>query len=386
MAGAATSAKARRLRAGDEREPVALLCTEEDLTRERRGLADALGRITDVAWLTSPAESLDDAEEDFRRRGFEPGLLVAPDVHGRCLPRGVERARCPTAILHIDSFSGTRKRAEISRLFDVAVVFHPSSVAALRRLGIEHVAFMPHAFDPTRVRLRRATEARSVDIAFVGRTSPSLYDERLAVLRMLRASEHRVSIEDGLSYEGMLALYGEAKIGVNLPRDDYPGDANLRCFEVMGAGAMLVTRSPSELEEMGFEEGEDFVGYATRTDLAETLRRLLSPDRERERAAIAGRGQAKVLAEHTYDATARRLLAAVDDPVRAHARRRLVSPIRFSEDVYARHCLACGATSQAIGALSAGPARDWASAPRAKTLARLARAVCGRWVTGQPIR
>jgi spore maturation protein CgeB len=44
------------------------------------------------------------------------------------------------------------------------------------------------------------------------------------------------------TYEEMVKVYQRSKIVVNVGRDDYPQDANLRVFEAMAAGALLITQ------------------------------------------------------------------------------------------------------------------------------------------------
>ena len=54
---------------------------------------------------------------------------------------------------------------------------------------------------------------------------------------------------------------------VNVPRDDYPQDADMRAFEAMAAGCLLVSRVPSEITAVGFHEGVHYVGLDTKTKL-----------------------------------------------------------------------------------------------------------------------
>ncbi len=44
--------------------------------------------------------------------------------------------------------------------------------------------------------------------------------------------------------EEMSVVYKQSKIIFNLSQDDYLQDANLRCFEAMAAGALLITHNP----------------------------------------------------------------------------------------------------------------------------------------------
>ena len=62
----------------------------------------------------------------------------------------------------------------------------------------------------------------------------------------------------------MAKIYKQSKVVVNLSRDDYLQDANLRCFEVMASGALLITPKPTELSEIGFIEGTHYVTFKTK--------------------------------------------------------------------------------------------------------------------------
>ena len=104
----------------------------------------------------------------------------------------------------------------------------------------------------------------------------------------------------------MAEVLGSSKVGVNIPRDDYPRDANLRCFEVMAAGALLITPVPSELSDFGFRDGEHFVGCRTETEMVDLVGHYV--DHEGERCRIAHAGRELTLREHTYDRRAETLL------------------------------------------------------------------------------
>ena len=358
---------------------IVLLCTQQELTRERRGLASALARIADVRWLPHRLPTVQQVLE----RVPDAQLLIAPDVHGGYLPRGIESAPCPTVLLHIDSFSGARQRAETSQLFDLSVVFHPRSVQEIGAGGRNAVLLVSHAIDAGEHAPRDAQDKRPVDVAFVGTLDAPDYAQRAAALRRLAATSPGLALRNGLGYEEMLALYGNAKIGVNVSRDDYPPDANLRCFEVMGSGALLLTGAPSELEAFGFRDGVDYVACSGAEDMAtKAVHFLARPD---ERISIAARGQRRVLAEHTYEVSARRLLAAIDKDLIARARTRAASPPACSADLHARYCIARGYCSEALALLARAPRRQWMSVRRARTMARLMKAVCGRLATGQEV-
>jgi hypothetical protein len=94
----------------------------------------------------------------------------------------------------------------------------------------------------------------------------------------------------------MAAVYGHSKLVLNASIN---GDLNMRVFEAMAAGAMLVTnRIGNGLADL-FEEGTHYVGYSSTPEAMDRIAHYL--DNNDERQAIAHAGQAAVLAHHTYD-------------------------------------------------------------------------------------
>jgi len=74
--------------------------------------------------------------------------------------------------------------------------------------------------------------------------------------------------------EEMARIYRQSKIIVNIARDDFPQDANLRTFEAMATGALLLTSLPTELTEIGFEDGVHFVGFRKEAEIAPLVRNI----------------------------------------------------------------------------------------------------------------
>ena len=115
----------------------------------------------------------------------------------------------------------------------------------------------------------------------------------------------------------------------------------MRVFEVLAAGALLVTSLPSELTDMGFVQGIHFIGYREEQEIAPIIRRFLAD--EAARADIASTARTKVLAEHTYEARARAMLnrlRQVGDRKLAPARQWPESRVRLAYlDFFAAHGL-----------------------------------------------
>jgi hypothetical protein len=90
----------------------------------------------------------------------------------------------------------------------------------------------------------------------------------------------------------------------------------------LASGALLITSLPSELTQLGFQEGTHFVGYQHPAVISSLVRKYLHD--ESARAQIAEAAGALVLAEHTYDRRVDQLLARL-----ASLEKQKLAPARF---------------------------------------------------------
>jgi hypothetical protein len=287
---------------------VVFLCGEDELDKERRGYAQAFRRVAPLHFVPAGA--------DWRAR-LPPNPIVIINPDGRpWLPEGIEQVDAPTAVFHIDTYVTPERRMRWSAMYDYAFVFHPGYDEQFRAAGIPGARLLPHAAE--RDLFGRPESDRRFDVGWVGVTGRSIYGSRDRVLAELQS---RFTMnETGRRYtpEEMADIYCVSKIVVNISRDDFPQDANMRCFEAMAAGALLITKSPSELTALGFEEGSHFVGYRESSEVAGIVAHWLERDSERE--VIARRARNLVLTEHTYDARVATILETVRSGAMAPAR------------------------------------------------------------------
>jgi len=126
---------------------------------------------------------------------------------------------------------------------------------------------------------------------------------------------------------------------VNVTRDEFPPEANMRCYEAMAGGALLITPMPTEVTELGFREGEHFIGWREETEIGDLVQRYLSD--EAKRREIARAGQNLVLREHTFECRKEMLrsnLLKQGDRFFAPARRWPVEKVQLTYlEYYYRH-------------------------------------------------
>ena len=231
------------------------------------------------------------------------GLFYFDSAHS-LFPSGLEHSEIPTVCFHPDTYSFTDRRIRWSAVFDHAVVFHPGYRERFARAGHPGAFLLPHAV--RRAFFEGAERAREFDVGWVGQTAGPLYKTRAEWVPKLAAEFRMNDWTQRFTLEETAAIYQRSHIVVNIGRDDFPQDANLRVFEVLASGALLITSLPSELTQLGFQNGVHFVGYRDHSDLIGIVRRYLADEASRSKIAEAARSLA--LSEHTYDRRAEQLL------------------------------------------------------------------------------
>src|SRR5262249_25693829 len=321
------------------------LCREEHHWKLIPGYADAFRRRGINFVCVDDAIPLDATlDEVVRRSRTAPSVIFHFESAHPLFPIGLEKSEVPTVCFHPDTYAFTERRIRWSTLFDHVAVFHPGYVEQFKKAGHPGALLLPHAvrrdfFDGPEL-------AREIELGWVGQVNGPFYRARAEWLPKIAGECRTNDWSRSYTVREVAETYRRSKIVVNIGRDDFPQDANLRVFEVLASGALLLTSLPSELEQLGFKMGEHFVGYGNPAEISKLARSYLEDEPERTR--IAARGRELVLAEHTYDQRAGELLARLADrgssrqaPARMwpEARARLMAM-----DFYAAHGLmACAA-------------------------------------------
>jgi len=217
-------------------------------------------------------------------------------------PLGLERLPCATTAYLIDTHQGLQWRLDVSQFFDNVLVAQKDDVAAFVAAGHPNARWLPLACAPDIH--SQAQAERDIDVGFVGKLGQSgsrRHDILTRVLPRFRTNDYRTFQPP----RAMGAIYGRSKIVFNASIN---GDLNMRVFEALAAGALLVTdRIGNGLGDL-FQEGIHYVGYASADEAIEAIAHHLAHPAERERIAAAGMQLA--LARHTYAQRWRDLEAA----------------------------------------------------------------------------
>jgi spore maturation protein CgeB len=197
----------------------------------------------------------------------------------------------PTAYYAIDNHLAFKQHIRDVRVQDYDFVFvaQKDYIPKYQEAGCEKVYWLPLACDPEIH--KKWNLPMTYDVAFVGNIAPG--SERDRLLREL-ARKYNVNVSSRFLHD-MAKVYSRSKIVFN---KSVAGDLNMRVFEAMSCGRLLLTdRIANGLEEL-FVDKKHLVIYDDLADLIEKVEYYLRNADERER--IATQGQKEVHQKHTY--------------------------------------------------------------------------------------
>jgi len=263
----------------------------------RRSIPGSQSIFFDLSVLKPNADLQQLLEMSNKQAKFPDVILFESGAPG--LPRGLAAVSIPTCCLDIDTFGWTQHRLRWAMLFDYVFTWHPSYVQQFQDAGHPKVFAVPHAFDADLFRGFEVNTERIYDCGFVGNKGLPQYQKRDRVNEELAKRFRTNDFRQEYSREQMAEVYGRSKIVVNVSRAEFPQEANMRCYEAMAAGALLMTGMPSELTEWGFNEGEHFIGWRLEGEIPGLVDQFLR--HKERRLAIACAGQERTLKGFTYE-------------------------------------------------------------------------------------
>jgi len=245
-------------------------------------------------------------------------------------PLGLEQAPCTTVAYLIDVHQDIYSRLLMARFFDAVFVVQKEYVAAFESIDHPNVFWLPLACDQD-IHVTPCESSRPLDVGFVGQIGRKGTRRNDILTRVLP----QFKTNDYLRFyppREMSRIYGQSRIVFNVSVN---GDLNMRFFEGMAAGALMVTdRIGNGLGDM-FEEDRHYVGYTSVDEAEEKITYYLDHDEARFR--IAYNGQKAVLAEHTYSHRWREIVERLPRiihgtaPVRRYSKKELG---RIYADIY----------------------------------------------------
>ncbi len=225
-------------------------------------------------------------------QGYQPDYFFYVDSGARKIEPGIQDIPAPRIAYLIDTHVSPDLRIEMARHFDCVFIAQKGQLGLFRQAGIENVFWVPLACSPE---LHDVGEFERIhDVSYVGSFSTEEDDRRRRLLEGVAARFPNSRVGRYWPRD-MARLYAQSKIVVNACHN---ADVNMRVFEALASGALLITDPAIGLDDL-FREGEHLLVYRSEEELHGLLEYYL--EHHEERACIAAAGRAHVLAEHTYD-------------------------------------------------------------------------------------
>jgi glycosyltransferase involved in cell wall biosynthesis len=192
----------------------------------------------------------------------------------------------PMAYWCSDSHLGYDYRLMMAKKAEFPFCAQKRAVEDMAREGV-NALWLPHAVEPMAYP-KFTFASKKYDVCFVGHIN----------------SENRVNALDRLFkefpnffygqrlFDEASRIFGQSKIVFNISMKD---DLNMRVFEAMASGSMLLTNWIPTIEEI-FEDGKHLVLYRDEAEMVEKARYFIEHDEERE--AIAQKGYEEVIRRH----------------------------------------------------------------------------------------
>jgi hypothetical protein len=226
-------------------------------------------------------------------KGFNAqGMILVGLQDG--LPQGFKVTEMPIVYWALTDPICLEKNLQTALVADAICVAQKKYVSRYEEIGKNYVEWLALAFDSIGLGDPMVTE--KYDIAFVGSNYKGSIPPRKRWLELL--GEKRQIFTSGSKFLGEMAgIYSNAKIVYNYSVKD---DLNMRIFEAMGCGSLLLTNRLSEESGLSklFQEDKHYVAYTSFGELEEKVAYYLG--RNSERRAIAKEGQSQVLLRHTF--------------------------------------------------------------------------------------
>jgi len=219
------------------------------------------------------------------------------------IPRGLERCPVPTVCTVGDPHRGVRGRRMYARLFDHVLVYQRNYVHRFDEHPPGAVHWLPFSCDTEVV--RDLGLPRDIDVAQIGTISGWDRRQRRRIVSLL-AQRYRINEQRPYSMEEIPGVYSRAKIVLDTP---VAGDLNLRFFEALSCGSLLLTRRLDNGQADLLQENVHYVAYGDEKELLEKVDYYLRNVEERRRIALAGHAEA--LRRHNLEQRVKAVLESV---------------------------------------------------------------------------
>lgn len=239
-------------------------------------------------------DSCIDIYEECKKFNINPDLFLFIEGGSmRYFPKGIEKLSCKTAWYGIDTHMDYKKHLAIGNIFDVSFIAQKEFVAQLLKDGIKNVHWLPLAFEPNLNTF--SSSSKEYLISYVGSNNISMHPIRYQLIDSIKSNFENCYFGRAIPNE-MSNIYAKSFMVFNKSVNN---DINMRYFEAMGEGAVLLTdKSINNGVEELFKKDIHFFEYNNAIDLIELINSLKN---NQEKLLEVGKVAKKnILKFHTY--------------------------------------------------------------------------------------
>lgn len=266
-------------------------------------LVKALKKVADVRTFDQDVSHFEDLISGLPH-GWNPDALVIRDAEFYKMPLGIERADFPIFGLIGDYNLSLNQMLPVLGCFD-HFFCDTKGVRIFNKLGFDNCEFFClYGYDPELH--RDYSLKKDMDVLFIGNLNRSVQQDREKHLYRLARMEHkyRVHIKTGIFGDEYARLMNRAHLVFNC---SIRGEANMRFFEAMACGAVVMNNHIDELDVLGFRPDEHYLVYKDPQDaVIKYFEEWTDEKRESIRANVD-----QVLSQHSYDNRARALVEKI---------------------------------------------------------------------------
>lgn len=242
---------------------------------------------------------------------FDVRILKKEDVFiyidpSKDFPLFFEKIKCLTVAYFIDVHRDLNQRIILSNFFDYIFVAQKdflenfNKVRKLKKKN-KFVHWLPLACDPN-THFKKNLK-RKLDVSFIGQIDKLASKERYYTIKKVMRNFNSNNYKKFYKKKDIGKIYSKSKIVFNKSINN---DLNMRFFEGLCSGALLVTDKIDNGVKNLFSEKIHYISYKSSNDAIKKIRFYLH--NEKQRKLIAYRGHKHVLKNHTYEVRLKTLL------------------------------------------------------------------------------
>lgn len=153
---------------------------------------------------------------------------------------------------------------------------------------------------------------KDFDVFAVYTVSNNKYPNREKIHKLISEMNTLTSFTKRIEHEKYIQRINQSKICI--ASNDIFGSLNIKYYEIMACGSMLLTDKPEDLKEVGFIDGKHLVIYKDLNDLKSKI--LYYLEHEKEREEIAKNGMDFVRENHNNTVRVQQFTKIIQDHLR----------------------------------------------------------------------